>query len=174
MRIDVNNVWAWRTHIYCAVHAWTYMRIKAAWKYIFISQSNDYLNTHLTQKALNGTAPEYITNLLILYIPCCPCSPWPPASACCMYGYYPLEVSKYLVCICRSIQWANPFEVHVPSTEVFIKSPHSAYMVEWQVFRDMENTEKLQKLSTKWKAQKIVENSVIETPNKNIWENHCF
>ena len=43
--------------------------------------------------------------------------------------------------------------------------------LEWQVFRDTENMEKSQKLSTKQKTQKIAEISVFVTQKQ---ENHCF
>ena len=47
--------------------------------------------------------------------------------------------------------------------------------LEWQVFRDTENTEKSRKLSTKRKTRKIAENSVFATQKKKkkIQENHC-
>ena len=37
------------------------------------------------------------------------------------------------------------------------------FSVEWQVFHDMENTEKSRKLSTKRKTRKIAENIIFET-----------
>ena len=42
------------------------------------------------------------------------------------------------------------------------------HKLEWQVFRDTENTEKSRKFSTKWKTRKNVENSICPTQNKNF------
>ena len=40
--------------------------------------------------------------------------------------------------------------------------------MEWQVFRDTENTEKIMEMSTKQKTQKIVENSMLATQKTKI------
>ena len=48
------------------------------------------------------------------------------------------------------------------------------HRLEWQVFRDTENTEKSRKFSTKRKTRKNVENSVCPTQNKKYQKNHGF
>ena len=48
----------------------------------------------------------------------------------------------------------------------FLYGKHcSSYNIEWQIFCNTETQEKLQKLSTKWKTQKIVENSILVLKN---------
>ena len=46
--------------------------------------------------------------------------------------------------------------------------------IEWQVFRDTENTEKSRKVRTKRKTWKIAENSVFETQNKKYPRKSLF
>ena len=44
----------------------------------------------------------------------------------------------------------------------------------WQVVCDTKNTEKSRKLSTKWKIQKIAENSFFETQNQKYIRKSLF
>ena len=47
-------------------------------------------------------------------------------------------------------------------------------ILEWQILRDTENTEKSQKLRAKWKTWKIIEKSIFMSQKKNsIQENLC-
>ena len=48
------------------------------------------------------------------------------------------------------------------------------FKLEWQVFRDTENTEKSQKFSTKRKTRKIAENSVFATQETKISKKILF